>query len=118
MNNILNNLNPEAFLIKGDISLQHISNAIGSVLEETPYYTKTVLKLLRKKLAVDVKVDHIDRQLLYELSIGTKMKDLPKVIPMSMAGLERRKRLLKDTFSLSSKDDKTLIAAAKRHGFI
>jgi DNA-binding NarL/FixJ family response regulator len=118
VNNILNNLNPEGFLIKSDISLEHISKAVEAVLDEAPYYSRTVLKVLRQKISVNLSIDKIDRQLLHELSIGTKMKDLPKVIPMSIAGLERRKRLLRDTFSLTGRDDKTLIAAAKRHGFI
>ena len=52
------------------------------------------------------------------MSIGTKMKDLPKIIPMSMAGLEKRKKHLKEIFEILNNDDRELILKAKEKGFI
>ncbi len=118
LNNILQNLNPEAFLIKTDASFNDISSAIQNVIEDHPYYSKTIMKLLRNQLLSNIVIDKIDRLLLSELAAGTKMKDLPKIIPMSLAGIERRKRLLKNSFNINKKDDKTLIEAAKKNGFI
>lgn len=118
LNNILKSINPDGFLIKNDISSGELVEAIETVLENPPHYSKTILQLLRKHITNDFILDKIDRQLLYELSIGTKMGDLPDVIPMSIGGIERRKRQLKEAFDVSKKNDKELVKIAKQKGFI
>ncbi|MDD7886026.1 response regulator [Flavivirga sp. 57AJ16] len=118
INNIFNNINPEGFLIKGEAGFNHFTEAIKMVLNDTPYYTKTVLELLRKNVMNDFNLDEKDRQLLYELSKGTKMKDLPKTINLSIGGIERRKRLLKQTFNVSKKSDLVLIKTAQEYGVL
>ena len=62
--------------------------------------------------------DNIDRKILYELSIGTRMKDLPDIIPLSIAGIEKRKRHLKQIFNINSPNDKELLKIAKEKGFV
>lgn len=115
---ILKNVNPDGFLIKNDINKDELVASIKSILAETPYYSKSVLELFRKQSSSDYKLDKIDRQLLYEMSIGTKMKDLPNIIPMSMTGLEKRKKQLKVLFEVVENDDRELILKAKEKGFI
>jgi DNA-binding NarL/FixJ family response regulator len=115
---ILKNVNPEGFLIKNDIDKEELITSILSIMDSTPYYSKSVLELLRKQASVNHKLDKIDRQLLYELSIGTKMKDLPNILPMSMAGIEKRKKQLKQLFDVEDNDDRSLILKAKEKGFI
>lgn len=115
---ILQTLNPEGFLIKNDVNKNELVTSIRSVMNDTPYYSKSVLELFRKQLSTDYRLDKIDRQLLYEMSIGTKMKDLPNIIPMSMAGLEKRKKHLKVLFKVQDNDDRELILKAKEKGFI
>ena len=115
---ILKNVNPDGFLIKNDVNKEELVTSIKTVLEGTPYYSKSVLELFRKQSSTDYKLDKIDRQLLYEMSIGTKMKDLPNIIPMSMAGLEKRKKNLKELFKVRDNDDRELILKAKEKGFI
>lgn len=115
---ILKNVNPDGFLIKNDVNKNELVSSIKSILAETPYYSKSVLELFRKQSSSDYKLDKIDRQLLYEMSIGTKMKDLPKIIPMSMTGLEKRKKQLKVLFEVKDNDDRELILKAKEKGFI
>lgn len=118
INNILKSINPEGFLIKNDTTPKDLILAIKTVIDDTPYYSKTVLKLLRKHIVNDFFLDKTDRKLLYEISIGTKTIDLPKVIPMSLGGIEYRKRQLKDIFSVQKMDDKELVKKAKEKGFI
>jgi len=115
---ILKNVNPDGFLIKNDINKEELVTAIKTILENSPYYSKSVLELFRKQSSIDYQLDKIDRQLLYEMSIGTKMKDLPKIIPMSMPGLEKRKKQLKELFKVQDNDDRELILKAKEKGFI
>ena len=118
IHSIFKSIDPDGFLIKNDISPEDIIIAIENVLEDPPYYSKTVIKLLRKNVSNDFLLDNIDRKLLYEISLGTKMKDLPDILPLSIAGIEKRKRNLKDIFDVASGDDKELISKAKEKGFI
>ena len=118
VHSIFKSLNPDGFLIKNDITPKELIETIHTVLNDPPYYSKTVVKLLRKQVANNFLLDNIDRKILHELSIGTRMKDLPDILPLSMAGIEKRKRHLKHIFNIESSDDKELLYIAKEKGFI
>lgn len=118
VHSIFKSLNPDGFLIKNDITPKELIETIDSIINDPPYYSKTVIKLLRNQVANDFLLDNIDRRILYELSIGTRMKDLPNVVPLSIAGIEKRKRHLKHIFNLRSANDKELLFVAKEKGFI
>ena len=51
IHSIFRNINPDGFLIKNDITSQELVTAILNVLTDPPYYSKTVLKLLRKQVS-------------------------------------------------------------------
>ncbi len=114
----LQRVKPDGLLIKNDINKEELITAIKTVLSNPPYYSKTVLKLMQKLISSDYTLDKIDRQLLYELSNGTKMNELPSIIPLSLNGLEKRKRKLKEIFEIPDKDDRLLIQIARTKGFI
>jgi|TARA_B110000037_G_scaffold8373_1_gene9028 DNA-binding NarL/FixJ family response regulator len=118
IHSIFKSLNPDGFLIKNDITPKELIETIDTVLNDPPYYSKTVIQLLRKQVANDFLLDNIDRRILYELSIGTRMKDLPDILPLSIAGIEKRKRHLKYIFNVKNPDDKELLLIAKEKGFI
>ena len=118
VHSIFKSLDPDGFLIKNDITPKELIETIDVLLHDPPYYSRTVLKLLRKHVANDFLLDNIDRRILHELSIGTKMKDLPDIIPLSIAGIEKRKRQLKHIFNIDSLDDRELLAIARNKGFI
>jgi len=118
VNNILKSINPDGFFIKNDILPNELLSGIIEVIENPPYYSKTVQKLIRKHITSEIFLDKIDRQILFELSLGTKMKDLPNIIPMSMGGIERRKRQMKESFEIYDKEDKYLLEIARLKGFI
>ena len=46
------------------------------------------------------------------------MKELPDVIPLSKAGIEKRKRVLYSVFNIKDNSDRQLIIKAKSSGFI
>lgn len=115
---ILKSINPDGFLVKGDLSVPLLIEGIKKVITEPPYYSQTVMKTLRKQFANDFVIDNIDRKMLYELANGTKMNELPQVLPLSIAALERRKRILKDVFNIIGKGDRDLLISARERGFI
>ena len=114
----LQSVNPDGLLIKNDINKEELITAIKTVLNNAPYYSKTVLNVMRNQISGDYMLDKIDRQLLHELSKGTKMNEIPKIISMSLAGLEKRKRNLKVIFDIPDKDDRALLQIARTKGFI
>jgi len=116
--NIFKTLNPEGFLVKPDITQEELVRAITDVICNIPFYSKTVTRLIRRHMASQLVIDKRDRQILYHISQGTRMKDLPGIVHMSIAGIEKRKRHLRDLFDTDRKDDKTLIERAKEKGFI
>ena len=118
LHNILQSLDPEGFLVKNDINPKELLRAIENVLSGSPYYSKTVLNLLRKQVGSDIYLDELDRKMLYELSIGAKLKDLSSLLPLSVAGIEKRRRNLKKMFGISGGEDRELIKIAREKGFL
>ena len=118
LNSILKSLNPEGFLIKSDIDFKKLLEALNSVLSDIPYYSKAILQLMRLHIINDFTLDKLDRQLLYQLSKGAKMKHLSDVIPLSKSAIELRKRNLKELFEVGEGDDRNLLIKAEEQGFI
>jgi len=115
---LMKNLNPDGLLIKNDITTDELVNAIKLLLKPPPYYSSSVSQTIRNEMLNDLLLDKIGRRLLYELSVGTKMKDLPTAIPLSIARLEKKKRNLKNIFEVSGPEDKDLTNKARKKGFI
>jgi len=118
LNSILDILNPDGLLIKSDINMQQLKTSFKTVLKDPPCYSKTVLQLIRKTIDNDFVIDYVDKQILYQLSMGAKMKDISDATHLSISGLERRKRQLKETFKANANDNRTLIELAREKGFI
>lgn len=118
VHSIFKNINPDGFLIKNDITPKELITAINALISGSPYYSKTVMKMLRNQVSSDMLLDDIDRKILYELSIGTKMKELPNIVLLSLNAIEKRKRHLKHVFDVKNIDDRELITSAKEKGFI
>jgi DNA-binding NarL/FixJ family response regulator len=118
LSSIIKNIDPEGFLVKSDLNAHLLKTSIQRVIANPPVYSARILKLLRKQMVNDFNLDKIDRQILFELSLGTNTKDLPKIIHLSLTAVERRKRLLKETFNVKDSKDSTLIKEARNKGFI
>jgi len=118
VHSIFKSINPDGFLIKNDITPKELVTAIKALISGAPYYSITVMKMLRSQVSNDMLLDDIDRKILYELSIGTKMKELPHIVLLSINAIEKRKRHLKHVFDVKSTEDRELIHSAKEKGFI
>lgn len=118
LHSIFQSLNPEGFLVKSDFSNKDLVRAITDVINGNTYYSQTITTLIRNHMSNQIELDKVDRTILYHISQGAKMKDLPKMVNLSLGGVERRKRHLRDIFDTKKKDDRALIERAKEKGFI
>jgi DNA-binding NarL/FixJ family response regulator len=118
LNSIFRSVDPDGLMVKNDLTPKNLVQAIEAVINGDTYYCKTSSKLIRSLIKNDIVLDELDRKILYELSIGTKMIELPNLLPLSIGGVEFRKRRLLDIFNIGSRDDRQLIKTAKEKGFI
>lgn len=107
-----------ALMIKSEAGPNEITEAIKSVITDNFYYSNSILKLLNNNNYDNFVIDKIDRQLLYQLSLGCQIKELPNILPLEMAGIEKRKRRLKRIFNIKTNGNKELLRVAKEKGFI
>lgn len=110
---IFKNLNPDSILIKSDVDEIIFINAIEHVLEDKPYYSSTFLKLIRNQLSIPFPLDEIDRKILYLLSMGIRTQELPNHVYLSISGVEKRIRILKENFEVKGASTVNLISKVK-----
>lgn len=118
IHSIFQSVNPDGFLVKNDLTENELQFCISDMLEGVPYYSKTVRRALRKYVSNDMRLDFIDRKILYQLSLGSKTKDLSSLLPLSRNGIERRKKQLKEIFGVAHKGDRALLQKARNLGYI
>ncbi|MGB5273889.1 MAG: histidine kinase [Flavobacteriaceae bacterium] len=118
INSICQAVNPDGYMVKSEIDEPSLVDMVKTVMTKPPYYTHLALVAARKNIAQTFKVDEYDRAILYELSKGTKTKDMTQVIPLSLATIDNRKRALKSNFGIQDKNDLALIDEARNRGFI
>lgn len=116
--NIYNSIKPEGFLIKSDIDENVLITAVSSVLKNKTYYSEKVKDLLSPYDFDDIYIDPYNRNILYHLSLGYKMKDLPNHIPLSLPTIERRKKELKSLLGVTQGGNMELLEVARSKGFI
>lgn len=118
LNNILYFISPKGFMCKGDVTTKSLSEAIVKILKGNTYYSTSISNLIHKNISSKIILDDKDKQILYELSKGVKTINLKNTIHLSQAGIEKRKRLLKEIFNTKKLDDTALINAAIDKGFL
>ena len=118
LHNILKSINPDALIVKRDIDFNDLLTAIKKVLKNENYYSKTVINFLRKRIVSTFILDTYDMQILFEISNGSKMKEMQELIPLSKTAIEKRKRKLKFYFNVDTDSDRELVEAARENGFL
>ncbi|MRH99195.1 response regulator [Kriegella sp. EG-1] len=118
--NILKDINPSGLLIKTDINSNDLLIAITNVIYNPPYYSSTVMKLIKNQMSLDnlQKLDSIDRKIILQLSKGVKTKNLIEYIPLSLSAIEKRKSIIKQILGIEKGDDAAIIERAKEMGII
>ncbi|MGB6150956.1 MAG: histidine kinase [Pricia sp.] len=118
INNILKNVNPDGYMVKSEVDQKTLQTMVRTVLNNPPYYTAAALQAIRRKMANEDQIDERDKKILYQLSIGTKTKDISTLVAAATTTVENRKRQLKIMLNVENGNDFALIEEAKKRGFI
>lgn len=116
LNHIIKKINPEGFLLKGETNSKEIYRCIDTLLDGNMYYSATVNRMLHSRFVNDLNLDDNDRKILEYLALGTKTKNLPNHIPLSLRSIEVRKKKLREIFD--ARDDETLLRNARTAGYL
>lgn len=118
LHNILNNINPDGFLLKGEVTSRKLKECLEAVITSPPYYGTKVSKLLHTRATHKFSLDETDRIILYQLSLGTRTKDVPKHTNLSLRAVEDRKKKLKEIFGVKGEGNRALLEEARESGYI
>ena len=114
---IIKNINPNGLVIKNDLTFDELLFAFDKVMAIFAYANRVCLGMLESH-ENDIEIDLFDKQILFHLSKGTALNDMPQYIPISLNAIEVRKTNLKELLKVTSGDDSNLVTEAKKMGLI
>jgi two-component system capsular synthesis response regulator RcsB len=120
--NIINNLKPNAYLLKSKCNASEISFALQKMLQNEYYYTHEIYQKLMRRNIVQFQMDAIAIQILKELPKQSKISNLEGIITkqdgkkMKIRSIETK--LAKLRIDLNAKNNIDLILKAKELGVI
>lgn len=118
IHSIIEQVNPDGFLIKNDLTPKELELAISRILNTPPYYSKTVIQSMRQFISNDFILDKTDRKLLYYLSRGASLNEIANFLSLSRAAIAKRKQHLKEVFNVEGSETLALLEKARDKGFI
>ena len=118
INSIIKNINPSGLVIKNDLTFDELLVAFDKIIKGETYYSQTVIKFVGQSQFEQIDIDLFDKQILYHLSKGTKTKDIPSFVPLSLSAVEKRKLNLKEMLAVRGGSDVELIAEARNKGLL
>ena len=115
---IISTINPNGLVIKNDLTFDELLFVFDKVINNKIYYSQSVQKMLDLAEKDTIEIDQFDKQILFHLSKGTKLNDIPQYIPISLGAIERRKLNLKELLKIIDGSDVDLIREAKNQGLL
>ena len=115
---IIKTINPNGLVIKNDLTFDELLFAFDKVIKNEKYYSQSVLKMLSQSEEDSIEIDQFDKEILFHISKGTKLSDIPQYIPISLGAIERRKIKLKELLKIEEGSDIDLVREAKNKGLL
>jgi DNA-binding NarL/FixJ family response regulator len=115
---IIKTINPNGLVIKNDLTFDELLFAFDKVIKNEKYYSQSVLKMLSQSEEDSIEIDQFDKEILFHISKGTKLSDIPQYIPISLGAIERRKIKLKELLKIEEGSDIDLVREAKIKGLL
>lgn len=115
---IIKTINPNGLVIKNDLTFDELLFAFDKVIKNEKYYSQSVLKMLAQSEEDSIEIDQFDKEILFHISKGTKLIDIPQYIPISLGAIEQRKIKLKELLKIEEGSDVDLVREAKNRGLL
>ena len=115
---IIKTINPNGLVIKNDLTFDELLFAFDKVIKNEKYYSQSVLKMLAQSEEDSIEIDQFDKEILFHISKGTKLSDIPQYIPISLGAIDRRKLKLKELLKIEEGSDIDLVRKAKNKGLL
>ncbi|MCV9926262.1 hypothetical protein OIU83_01250 [Flavobacterium sp. LS1R49] len=113
---IIRKIKPEGIAIKADVTTSNFIEIISSVLKGNLYQSALVKEYISEIWKKELIVEKTNRQILFYLAKGYRVKELEEVIPLAGSTIEKRIVDLKKIFAVL--DDSTLVKEVIRQGFL
>lgn len=109
-------IRPEGLIIKNDITPEKLQDAVMDVVNGNTYQSPLVKNCISEIWKKELMVEDYNRQILFYLSKGFKIKDLEQTIFLTSSAIQKRISRMKKAFDVN--DDTSLVREAVRQGFI
>lgn len=120
--NVIHNLNPSAYILKGKCSTDELTFAIQKMLKGEVYYTHEIHQKLLKRALVEIQMDDIAIQILKELPKHAKISNMEGVITKAdgtpIKGRSIESKLAKLRTDLNAVNNTDLVLKAKELGIL
>jgi DNA-binding NarL/FixJ family response regulator len=115
---IIDNINPLGLVIKNDLTFDELLFGFDKVINSETYYSQSIQKMIDQSEQETIEIDLFDKQILFHISKGTKTKDIPQYVPISLTAIEKRKLNLKKILDIKDETDIELVREAKNRGLL
>jgi DNA-binding NarL/FixJ family response regulator len=115
---IIDDINPLGLVIKNDLTFDELLFGFNKVINNDTYYSQSIQKMIDQSLQETIEIDLFDKQILFHISKGTKTKDIPQYVPISLSAIEKRKLNLKKLLDIKDETDIELVREAKNRGLL
>jgi len=120
--NVIHNLNPSAYILKGNCSTDELNFAIQKMLKDEVYYTHEIHQKLLKRALVEIQMDDVAIQILKELPRHAKISNLEGLIKKNDGSLLKvrsiESKLSKLRTDLQANNNTDLVLKAKELGIV
>lgn len=120
--NVIQNLNPSAYILKGKCNTNELNFAIQKMLANEVYYTHEIHQKLLKRALVEIQMDEVAIQILKELPKHAKIGNMEGIIKKSDGSLIKvrsiESKLAKLRTDLNAINNTDLVLKAKELGIL
>ncbi|WP_299105911.1 response regulator [uncultured Tenacibaculum sp.] len=120
--NVIHNLNPSAYILKGNCNTNELRFAIEKMLANEVYYTHEIHQKLLKRALIEIQMDEVAIQILKELPKHAKISNMEGVIKKAdgtpIKGRSIESKLAKLRTDLNAVNNTDLVLKAKELGIL
>lgn len=109
-------VHPDGLIIKNDVTPEKLRIAVETILQGGTYQSPLVRNCITEIWKKELMVEDYNRQILFYLSKGFKLKDVEDTICLTTSAIQKRVTRMKKAFDVT--DDTSLVKEAIRQGFI